>query len=65
MPAIAGDLVAGLLKGLAEGSKVIFGTDKPVKETHANVTGTSLDDSELAAAKKLLASNKSRASDRD
>ena len=53
MPAIAGDLVAGVLKGAAEGMKVIFGTDKPQKDSHVEAVENSLDDERLNAARKL------------
>ena len=53
MPAIAGDLVAGVLKGLAEGSRVILGTDKVQKESHETVIGQPLSDDKRADAKRL------------
>ena len=50
---ISGDLVAGAIKGIAQGMKVVYGTDKPLKETHDKVIGNAGSDSERADAKRL------------
>ncbi len=61
---VSGDLVAGILKGLAQGASVIFGMGEARKEAHDTVNGSSLSDDEFAAAQRLHARAASRAQGR-
>lgn len=57
---ISGDVIIGILKGLAEGSKVLVGTDKPLKESTSAISAkpsNTLSQSELDAARRLRRDN--------
>lgn len=53
MPPPVGDLVAGVMKGAAQGMKVVFGTEKALQETKNEIKTKPLDDVRLAAAERL------------
>lgn len=58
-----GGIIAGILRGIAEVLKVIFGTTMVQKESKDEVIGKPLDDDEFDAAKRLR--DRTRAASRD